>query len=248
MRKLIWLSVFIVAFLTSSVAAEEYEIVQGKDVEVCKVCLENLHQQSNKDAVCSRQYKTELGLQPVTWNTLKPLDDLSFLKRIMQYVEKRTPPLKLPFSGYDDEKAFRREIRRESVTGWLVLSITDVDIDNDGSPEPVVKYRHSECTEDYGPPKLTQTLVVLTADRAHIDPAKTSHVMQNPDAGPVYPHGYVANQGYEVFRYRGETYFDRWDSHVVSDPETLFVYKTANKITTMLCKFRQVMPSKGESK
>src|SRR5439155_16009092 len=116
--------------------------------------------------------------------------------------------------------------------------------DNDGRPEPVVKHRLGECTEEYGPPRLTQTLIVLAADRVRIDPAKTDHVMQNPFKESIRPHGSVFGQGYGVFSYHGETYFDRWDSDVVAERGTFLIYKTANKITTLICKYRHVEPSK----
>jgi hypothetical protein len=65
--------------------------------------------------------------------------------------------------------------------GWLVLSLAMIDIDNDGRPEPVLKFRKGSCINHHAPFDVQyQSLVVLQTDRATIDRRKTGLVMQNP--------------------------------------------------------------------
>ena len=59
-----------------------YEILEGKGTELCEVCLQNLLRQSAEEAVCDRQYASELGLHKVEWAPLNLVDHTGLLMRM----------------------------------------------------------------------------------------------------------------------------------------------------------------------
>lgn len=240
MKKLICFFFLIAVLIVGTASAGEYQIVEGKGVAVCKLCLENLRRQSVEDAICNRHYTAELGLQTVEWKKLDILGDRAhrqLLKRVMMFV---TPPFpKGAFSFYDDEQLFERQVRMES-EDELTLALAQVDIDNDGNPEPVVKHRRHRCISQHGFHGSKQFLLVLTKDQQDIDPAKTDQVMQNRGKGALRPAGSVVKQMFEAFVYKGQTYFDNWDNDLLGDRGTFSVYRTVGGGTSLVCKFRHV--------
>jgi len=229
----------------SSVAAARdlgvFELVEGKGVEVCEACLKDLQTTPTRPALkggwsgCERQYADTFGLAAPAWTDLDPLHELPLLKRLMLFLQPM-PEEFLSGSIYDGEN-FREAIQRFISNGQVALAIADLDITNDGTPEPVVKVRRGACGLPQENPVYYQALVVLTQDRTSIDLIKTDLLTQNAIKGPGNPTGHVYGQIYDVFRYNGSLWFDKWDNDNL-DPFTFSIFRAEKGRVTRVCTYR----------
>ena len=211
-----------------------FEIVEGKGVEVCEVCLQNLQRLSADDAMCRRQYNTSFGLMGPAWTKLESLKHLDLLKHVMLFLR----PVGYDITGtiFDGDN-FPREIQRLDKKGGVELALAELDINNDGRTEPVLKFRYEVCGSTHDLVAFTQVLVVLTQDRKAIDPTKTDLVMQNAQKSPQRPVGFVYEEMYGVFHFGGRYFFDNWDLSA-NERDTFSIYQAVGDKVTRLCKFR----------
>ena len=212
-----------------------FEMVEGKGVEVCEVCFQNIQRYPADDAMCQRQYAPALGLLAPAWTKLEPLKHLDLLKQAMLLVSP-TPEGEIPGTIFDDDN-FQREVERREKYNGVELALAELDINNDGRTEPVLKLRDEVCGSTHDLVAFTQVLMVLTHDRKAIDLSKTDLVMQNARKQPGRPAGAVFEEMYEVFQYKGQLFFDKWDLSAF-ERDTFSIYLAVKDKVTQLCKFR----------
>ena len=216
-----------------------FEMLEGQGVELCEACFKALEALPSDLTGCERPYDAELGLSAPEWTELDPLKNLSLVKRVRLLVtpiEKE----KIPGSIYDGDN-FKREIKGLMRQGRVALFLAKIDIDNDGRPESVLKFRDGACVDPYDDFHVQfQPLVVLKDDRATIDRRKTDLVMQNPRKRKEVPVGSVWERIYDVFQYKGRVYFDKWDHRDEPnfDRETFLIYQAVGNNVTPLCKYQ----------
>lgn len=234
-----------------------FEMLEGQGVEVCEACLKAFEAiASGPDGVglsgCERNYSSEYGLSAPQWTELPPLKHLSLLKEVMLFLMPLDPESYIGtgrssmFEGtiYETDDMFRREITGELKYERIAIAQTNVDIDNDGRPDPLFTYRSGYCTNPQAPAP-SRALVVLTQDRKSIDKAKTDVVTQNELKEKRRPAGNDSSKIYDVFAFKGQIYFDKWDRS--PDPDIVTVYQAKGKKVTTLCKFRYEIPYRPPS-
>lgn len=136
------------------------------------------------------------------------------------------------------------------VTGFdqsVSFRIVSIDVDNDGTPEPVVRF---------APNTMSQLLLVLRDDFSDIDSVKSRLVLRHEawgtksasilvDGSPIPDALHGAT--YEVFSFRGRTYFDLWwiddakearNGRPKLDRWTLRVFEGAPSGAKEICKVR----------
>jgi hypothetical protein len=238
-KELIGMFFILIVLLTVPAAADEYELgvyemVEGQGVEVCEVCLKNLQLYEADEFMCERKYASELGLRGSEWTELDPLKNPALVKQLMLFIIP-TPKEEIPGSIFDGDK-FEKHIRWLMKEGLLNLSWANLDINNDGQPEPVAKFRHYSCTPYHPRSSFEQVLVVLDRDRRAIDPNKTDLVMRNPSKRLNRPSGTLSDQISEVFQYKGQLFFDKWLNQS-SGIDTFSIYQAVKDRATRRCEY-----------
>jgi len=216
-----------------------FTMLEGQGVQVCEACFKALEAAaSGPDRVvfsgCERPYDPELGFATPKWTELDPLKHLAILREVMMFIIPPDPSRGIAGTIYDGDN-FKQEIETEMKFERIAVSMAMVDIDNDGQPEPVFKYRSGICGNP-GAPSPFQAVIVLNQDRKGIDKIKTAVMAQNERKRNERPMGSVYEQIYDVFLYQGQIYFDRWNNS--PDPDVITVYHAAGKKVTTLCKYR----------
>lgn len=224
-----------------------FTMLEGQGIEVCEACLKALEALPSDLTGCERNYDPVLGFEVGPfWKELDPLRNLTLLKQVMLFLMPVDPNLNgtgrsFKYEGtiYETDETFRRQIKGELKYDRHALAQTIVDIDNDGHPEPVTKYRNGACGDsELGPGSDTsQALVAFTADRKTIDKSKTDVLMQNSGKRIGHPAGNVGSQLYDIFKYNGHFYFDKWDNGLL-ERDTFAVYQTKERRVQRLCKYR----------
>lgn len=225
-----------------------FTMLEGQGIEVCEACLKALEALPSDLTGCERNYDPALGFEVgLFWEDVDALKHLTLLKQVMLFLMPIDSGrgvgrgLSNMYEGtiYENDEVFRRQIKGELKYDRHALAQTIVDIDNDGHPEPVTKYRNGACGDsELGPGSDTsQALVVFTADRKTIDQSKTDVLMQNSGKRAGHPAGNVGSQLYDIFKYKGRFYFDKWDNGLL-ERDTFAVYQTKGLRAQRLCKYR----------
>ena len=224
--------------------AGRYELVTGKGVEVCEAYLKNLNAfDRTEPLVCEREiHPSAKDFKIVEWKKLDAWENRELVKNIELFLNNH--PRGKPNGNIQKWEEGVRD-RAESV--HLGISITQIDIDNDGKPENVVKYYDGSCagsTRKYAIP-----ILVVNSNLRTLDVERTMWLMQNPtvvvkNPNPQYgdiisgpPTGGWEGVMYDIFLYRNRPYFDRWGTYRY-DSATLKVYQTNKDKTAEICTYR----------
>ena len=223
-----------------------YEIIKGKGVEVCEVCLENLRRQSVEEAVCDRKYAADLGLSTPEWTPLDLREHADLFNRAYKLIGLGN---EFAHSAeFDDPKILQEYLqggpaRRRLPT--VVMAVTDVDIDRDGQPDHLLRYEEGKCMKMFEGFQYfyESALLALNDDRRTVDYAKTDLLIQHQDKGAKFRVGSPDYQLYQVFIYKSLVYFDKWDGGGGStrprpDTNTLSVYRVMKTGTEKVCQIR----------
>ncbi|MCC2640743.1 MAG: exported protein of unknown function [Nitrospira sp.] len=222
--------------------AGDYKLIVGESVELCEVCKHNLERMTEHPA-CERDYSGQLGLAAPDWRPFDVRGHLDALEQVVKYLATG--------SEFAEEKYTIGEPQYEDIIRtistkeepWAYLA--QVDINNDGTLEPVLKLHSSLChmrnDGSFGR-AYSAPIVVLKENLSGIDRAMTELVMQNPPRKGRLP-GETNYQLYGVFSYKGQTYFDRWNdtgSGDESERSTLSVYESRDGKTQKLCQLKEL--------
>lgn len=207
-------------------------VIKGEGVELCEICLKNLRRIPD-DPACDRTYDMRLGLQEPEWETLDFAKNRSLVSKVINLLDDGT---ELPSQDEHARKASEDFIDSLAERDDTRLQSTQVDIDNDGKVDQVLRLNIHTCHETR---LYARPLVVLNEKGTSVDPLKTDLVSQNrfrhPELkGTGFSVGKYHYQIYGIFRYQSKTYFDKWDA----DQEQFSVYATSAGKTQELCKFK----------
>jgi len=231
--------------------ARGYEILEGKGTELCEVCLQNLLRQSAEEAVCDRQYASELGLNKVAWAQLNLPDHVELLMRMNSLVRSGREAGGGLFANVKEATEYARGGADGKRPPAIVMERADVDFDHDGVPDQVLRYEVRTCKRKFaGWPSLYESaLVVLKPNGQIVDYAKTDLLIQYPlleDLKSKYRDtwrsGIFHLQMYQVFTYKGSVYFDRWDGGSGPDTNTISIYQTRQGQARRVCHIRLFSP------
>lgn len=235
-----WLLVSWLSMVSLSQAAD-YQLTLGQGIDVCEACKQNLERMTAHPA-CERQYSVQFELEPPAWTPFDVAGHLDAMEQVLYFLAAGSESAGNPVL---DERQFEETIRRISTKEEPWAYWAQVDINNDGKVEPVLKLHSALCRSRndgsigraYSAP-----IVVLTENLSGIDPALTNLVLQNPGQ-EGRAAGDTNYQLYGVFQYKGVTYFDRWDdagSGDQADRFTLSIYASTGDTTRKLCRLKEL--------
>jgi hypothetical protein len=229
-----------------------YEIIVGQGVELCEACLQNLLRQSAEEAVCDRQYASELGLSKVEWAPLNLGNHTGLLMRMDNLINSGNESAKGIFENdHRKAKEYAEGGPVRKLLPTIVLEKAEVDIDHDGIPDRLLRYEQGKCRNMFGGWQYfyEAALVLFKDDWRSIDYVKTDLLIQYPfleELKSKYRDKWRTNifglQLYQVFTYKGSIYFDRWDGGSGPDTNTLSIYQVDRDRARRLCQFRLFPP------
>lgn len=226
--------------------AEDYKLVIGEGVDVCDACKKNLERMT-KHPACEREYSAELGLGTPGWKPFDVAQHLGSMKQVLKYLATGNEFAK------DDyvmgEEQYEAQLRASVAKGQQWVYLAQVDIDNDGQLDQVIRMPSKECNRRNQGYNLAYDtpIVVLKNDLSGLDRKRTDLVIQNPYVKFRLP-GETNYQMYGVFTYKGNTYFDRWNDvgrEEESQRFTLSVYRSKAGKTKKLCQLKEIFDQQG---
>ena len=276
-------------FLASVSFADEYVLVKGEGIDVCEAYKKNLNSYSMKVLPMAhwmiRKLDPEMkDFSSPKWERIldggirKFSNAGDILIRISNFIWERdvNPVEHITVSDVPKWRSTKEQkaaaykhyyyLRHEMGRVMRGHLIAEIDIDNDGKPEPVYLDRLYE-TSNGGP------LIILKNDYTDIDYEKTKLVMVHPsrkEAGwkdlrdctereqkegyPLCKYGKIAtgdasSLSYGVFLYKGKTYFDLWGGSDPNDSGGKTYYPFANHLhvfivdknnTSEICRYKYV--------
>ena len=232
-KKKVLFVLFIILALPYAPSAGELYLIKGKGVPVCEALYKNLKELNFfEDMVCERDkyYPDQYGITRPKWEELNLKENKDLLKKIKKFLEDGDQFKKIRM--YDDEGEFEGYLKLVSDIGDRMLFMK-VDIDNDGKQDKLILYNDGRCMDTH---VYSRALLVLDEVNNQIDVKKTEPLLQNTadPRAPIEAKVISHYQMYDVFFYKHQTYFDRWDT----DDRTGTVYIDSKGITKEVCKYK----------
>jgi hypothetical protein len=209
--------------------ADELVLVKGKGVEVCEAYKKNLNSFDlhNKYVMaCERKINPEFAeFKTPEWGKMDLWENRKILEKIARFLGERSPIGSEKIGNelqyiYGDFQEWEDQLRN-MMEGTYAPTVEElqIDIDNDGKMENVIKYiiGNGNCP---GGNFFSASLIVLNNDKSEVDIEKTKPLFRNPYRSENQPLSAGKEfTMYDVFLYRNKAYFDRWDGHWCLRPE-----------------------------
>lgn len=179
--------------------AGEYEVVHGKGQELCEVCRQNLEQMTEHPA-CERTYNLALGLNAPEWKPFDVLANLGAMKQVMKFLQTGDEFAKDDYVMGKEQ--YEHNLKTIVADGQPWAFLTQVDIDNDGDLDQVLRMPSKGCNLRYQGYHVAYDAPILALKKnlTGIDRAKTNLLVQNPQRSVRLP-GDTNYQMYSVFTY-----------------------------------------------
>lgn len=225
-------------------AERHFKLIMGKGVEVCEIYKKNLEALGNPNLACERKVSPEYQgiIKLPVWRKL----DLFENRNLWAQVEKmanggldtpermasRDTPMddqseidKLAKRYQEYAKQYHKEVYK--------LNVADMDVNNDGMSEPVLREHSGLCGEHVH--YHSTALFVLNEKNDTVDVQKSRPLFQDSGSNrwskDVQRNGTFENGSmYDVFFYKDKTYFDRWTW------TGIWIYKISNDETQAICR------------
>mgnify|MGYP001574941263 FL=1 len=208
-----------------------YELVKGKGTAVCEVYGRNLNDSGEIWPMnCERKVLPEFakeGLTKPEWRRLDAVKHFDFAVDVEKLLNPETGGL-----SKGDIDILKRRVDKGAIT----LDVADIDINNDGKPEPTIKFSYGCAPPGSGGWWATPLLVADTSLKS-VDLSKSRPLLQNGTDQPIrYPAGGWRYVMYDVFLFKGKSYFDRW-SDSKEDTDILRVFQAEGSRATEICTY-----------
>jgi hypothetical protein len=219
-----------ISVLAVPALAGRYELVQGKGVKVCEAYERSLNSLGKTWPMnCVREVYPGLGLLKPDWEVLDAPSRFSLIQKVDEVLEP---------SAYDPvSEGYLADLRTRAERQAIRLEVAEVDIDNDGLAEPILKCDFGPCAPPGTKGWWATPILVLNQRQDAVDLGKTRPLFQNDSTNAEYdPAGGWRYAQYDVFVYEGRTYFDRW-SDFRSETSILKLFLTEAGATREICRY-----------
>jgi len=232
-RKILLFILFVVLALPYAAFPGELYLIKGNGVPVCEAHYKNLKQLKYLEhMVCDRDkyYPEKNGITRPKWKGLDLKENKELVKKIQKSVYYGDQFEKMEM--YDDKYEYERYLELLLRIGDRMF-LTMVDIDNDGKQEKAILYNDGRCMDTHA---YWRALLVLDEVNNQIDVKKTEPLLQNTTdpRADIRSKADSLYQMYDVFFYKDQTYFDKWDIY----NWTLSVYIDSKGKTKEVCNYK----------
>lgn len=221
-----------------------FKLKEGKGVEVCEVYQKNLEALGNPNLACERKvspkYKGIIKLPK--WRKLDFFENRNLWNQVERMANGEVcDPIRMESRNNpnDDQRTidelaerYQANIQRYN-TELYKLNVVDMDVDNDGKSELVLREHSGLCGEHTHYHSVA--LFVLNEKGDTVDLQKTRPLFQDPcfDPKTIKPseqvYGFSNGEMYDVFFYKDKTYLDRWTW------SGIWIYGISNGETQAIC-------------
>lgn len=244
LKSFLFLSIFVLASaaFTDVAHAGRYELIKGKGVEVCEAYQKNLNSfKPQEPMICVREINPEMkDFKKPDW--VEP--DLAQARALEFDMAKMTSRVLNRPEPRDESKI---KVFTAKDSGWPMWRwIAKVDIDNDGVPDMLLKKQEGDCMSH----AFSVNIAVLAKDGKHYNLEASQYIdadfsalvgQLNKDPKPwnrrtagIAKSDFSGYSLYDVFLYKGVTYFDLWEIN----KERLHVFLRRNNKTREICTYR----------
>jgi hypothetical protein len=179
--------------------------------------------------------------QPM-WRELDPGDRVPMMVSIfdnLSYDVQNYPGFEKIAKDPRHIEAIISSLKLNHENGHYRWYLANADIDNDGKPETIVKWRKGRCNR-FAPDSQHYSIPILIMDPQDAVNGKLSRRVINQGA---YPGLAIGAASLDVFQYAGKTYVDRWDNEgddhgIATHDKRLSVFLHEGDRTSLQCKFR----------
>ncbi len=229
--------------------------LKGKGAPVCeqyKAYLESIedpldlhHSERTWDQklMCARTIPARFSVfaQP-TWRELDPGDHVAMMVSIsdnLSYDVQNYPGFEKMAKDSRHIEAIISSLKLNHKNGHYQWYLANADIDNDGKPETIVRWRNGRCN-GYPPDSQHYSIPILIIDPQGAVNLRLSRRVINQG---TYPGLAVGAASFDVFQYAGKTYVDRWDNEgddhgMATSDKFLSVFLHEGDRTSLECRFR----------
>lgn len=234
--------VFISASMDMNMPGRHFKLVKGRNTKVCKVYLKNLEALKNLNLACERKvsavYKGDLKFPD--WRRLDLWENRNLWAQV-EAVAAVGAASEYPLEGtLDAEEQLAidklakkyKEHAEQYHEEIYKISVAEMDIDNDGKGETVLREASGVCGGNAKHHFIG--LFVLNKEGNSVDVPKSIPLFQDSVFSSldstVQEAGIIGNGSmYDMFSYEGEGYFDRWSQ------TGIWIYKIVNGRTESVC-------------
>jgi len=234
-----------------------FKFVRGKGVPVCdayKKFLDAVADRAGKGGpndqdrlMCMRQIPAEFAaLSQPQWTEINPLEHTDLATQVALALGYGWEDLQQRRLGSSETvlRAIKDEVRVRYQSAHDKWYLSEADIDNDGRPELLVKYRRGRCNPDW-PDVDHYEIPIVAFDRGGqlLDPVRTRQILlKTPEQSFD-----VTAQSFDVFGFQGEIFIDRWENEGEykgqrTDDKTLSVFLYEGARSTLVCRYRLRVP------
>lgn len=210
MKKSLAITCVIWVLATDLATAGDYTLILGKGVEVCEAFLKNLNSFPNDPPmVCERKVNPKFpAFSKPIW---QPLDATKHLDLIEQI--ERWKPYETGFEDPNRREEILARIKERIANGDIRLATTELDIEQDGVSETVLKYEYADCdpmSESHFAFRPGRAFYVLGVSKMQIDREKSMSVN-------IFDRA-------DIFLFKGRVYLTHWGGDLGFVNGTLSVY------------------------
>ncbi|MCF8052378.1 MAG: hypothetical protein K9L59_14135 [Desulfobacterales bacterium] len=195
--------------------AGSYELIKGQDLEVCQVYEKYINSfDTDEPMICKRPYSEDFPMiERPNWIEVDVNENMDWLmgwyevqKGIdLSTMTKRSTNQKLQKAVVEAAKAEIIELKKQVRNGQIRMYLSDIDIDNNGSKEKILKIHSSPnaggCTIDnfgyYRAVVYPATLLMINSEK------KVDYKFTNNVIGRLHK---------TLFLYKEKVFIDRWGS------------------------------------
>ena len=211
MRKPICFAFLLWLLMADLATAGDYKLVLGKGIEVCEAFLKNLNSFPNDPPmVCERKINPKFPeFSTPTWQPLDAQEHLALIEEIERWKPYET--------GFDDpiqREKMLAQITERIKNGVIRLTVTDLDIDEDGVAETVLKYEYADCdpaNESQFAGMSGRSFYVLAAEKMTLDKGKSGNFSMRIRG--------------DIFLFKKHTYITVWSGNLGFKDGLLSVYR-----------------------
>jgi hypothetical protein len=242
--------------VTSAEADDTFRWLKGRGVPVCGTYKSYIESVPNpigsagvkpweEKLMCARKLPPDSSeLSQPSWRKIDPREHMTMAIAVLDLlsfeIDEQAAAARL--SSAHSRQAAADGVRINYESGGDEWFFAEMDIDNDGDLDNLVKFKRWKCN-DYEPDSLRYSVpvFVLDASRTRVRIEKTRQVLLSTKGRALA----IGAWSYDAFRYQGKTYVDRWENEGErqgkrTNQKTLSVYLNSDDQTKLMCSYRYI--------
>jgi uncharacterized protein YecT (DUF1311 family) len=222
----------------------ETGLVLGRGIKVCEE-YEKIVRDMESSLMCARKIPAKhesLGFTQPVWREIDPID---YMELVVAMNDRMTLAWNSANPKYHQTPGQRVEASGDSLTlnyrnNHYKWYLSEADVDNDGVPETLVKFRKGRCNDAW-PDVDHYAIPIMVRDVSgkSIDMSKSRQLLRRGASSTLA----VTTNSFDVFSFDGKTYVDRWENEggrngQRTTEKTLTIFLHVGSASNLMCQFK----------